>query len=329
MPPPKVFISYSWDDDEHKAWVSKLATDLRRDGVETRLDEWHAELGDQFTLFMETEIRENDFVIIVCTPNYRLKSDKRTGGVGYEGDIMTADIAATSNHGKYIPVLARGSWAEAAPFWLSGKKYADLRTVSAYSTNYSKLAGKLLGKAPSAPPIGDSFNAALDTGAITDRLHVSDQTATTRPDFTSNCLPDKDDLNPIRILGVDTEEITEPTRDGSPGSDLYTIPLLLNRRPSLQWSRVFVDTWNRPPEFSSMHRPGIATVKGAWIVLDGTTLEEVEKYHRDTLNLCVKFANQEEAEFVKDRQREEERQQRQAADHRREVEHRSKKISFD
>ena len=26
----RVFISYSWDDDEHKAWVKKLATDLNK-----------------------------------------------------------------------------------------------------------------------------------------------------------------------------------------------------------------------------------------------------------------------------------------------------------
>ena len=53
MPPPKAFISYSWDNDQHKTWVSKLATHLRRDGVETRLDQWHTALGDQFTSFME------------------------------------------------------------------------------------------------------------------------------------------------------------------------------------------------------------------------------------------------------------------------------------
>ncbi len=330
MPPPKAFISYSWDDDEHKVWVSKLATDLRRDGVETRLDEWHAALGDQVTHFMETEIRKSDFVLIVCTPNYRVKSDKRTGGVGYEGDIITADVATRGNHRKYIPVLARGSWSEAAPSWLKGKKYVDLRTEAAYSTNYRVLACTLLGNAAIAPPIGNPSNAAIDAGAITGRPHSSDQAATTRSDVFSDSQPAKHDINPIRILGVDTDNVTEPTLNGSPGSALYLVPLLLNRRPSPQWSQIFEKTWNRPPGgCSSMHRPGIATVTGSRIVLDGTTLEEIEKYHRGTLNLCVNVANQTEAEFLRDRQRAEERQQQQADDHRREVEERSKRICFD
>lgn len=105
---PKAFISYSWDDDAHKQWVAKLATQLRSDGVETILDQWHAVPGDQLPEFMEREIRENDYVLIVCTPNYRLKSDQRKGGVGYEGDIMTAEVHTQRNHRKFMPIVARG-----------------------------------------------------------------------------------------------------------------------------------------------------------------------------------------------------------------------------
>jgi hypothetical protein len=38
---------------------------------------------------MEKSVRENDYVLIICTPTYKSKSDNRVGGVGYEGDIMT------------------------------------------------------------------------------------------------------------------------------------------------------------------------------------------------------------------------------------------------
>jgi hypothetical protein len=41
---PTVFISYSWDDEAHKGWVRQLATQLRHDGVDTRLDHWGAEI---------------------------------------------------------------------------------------------------------------------------------------------------------------------------------------------------------------------------------------------------------------------------------------------
>jgi hypothetical protein len=38
--PPTAFISYSWDDEEHKAWVKQLAARLRGDGVDVALDQW-------------------------------------------------------------------------------------------------------------------------------------------------------------------------------------------------------------------------------------------------------------------------------------------------
>ena len=44
-----------------------------------------------------------------------------------------------------------------------------------------------------------------------------------------------------------------------------------------------------------MHRPGIASVIGSKIFLDGTTIDEVKDYHKETLILCVKKANEEEA----------------------------------
>src|SRR2546423_2895827 len=123
---PSAFTSYSWDDDEHRAWVAALATKLRTDGVDVRLDKWHTVPGDQLPVFMEREIRNNSFVLIICTPNYKLKSDGRKGGVGYEGDIMTGEVSTKGNHRKFIPILARGTWEESGPSWLQGKYYVDL-----------------------------------------------------------------------------------------------------------------------------------------------------------------------------------------------------------
>src|SRR5208283_5839123 len=109
---PTAFISYSRDDEAHKEWVRQLATKLRADGVEARLDEWHSAPGDQFPHFMEREIRSDDFVIIICTPQYKTKFEERTSGAGYEAEIITAEISAKQNHRKFITVLARGTWAE-------------------------------------------------------------------------------------------------------------------------------------------------------------------------------------------------------------------------
>ena len=93
---------------------------------------------------MEREIRDNDYVIIVWTPQYKAKSEGRMGGVGYEGDIMTAEVFAKRNHRKFIPVLARGTWAESAPAWLSGKNYVDLSDTARYAERYQNLLTTIL-----------------------------------------------------------------------------------------------------------------------------------------------------------------------------------------
>lgn len=102
------FISYSWDDDVHREWVRGLAARLRKDGVDVSIDRWAAVPGDQLPAFMERAIRENQFVVIICTPRYKRRSDAREGGVGYEGDIMAAEVMTSQNDRKFIPVLRSG-----------------------------------------------------------------------------------------------------------------------------------------------------------------------------------------------------------------------------
>jgi len=151
---PTAFVSYSWDSEQHRDWVRELATRLRGDGVDVKLDQWSVVLGDSLPKFMETAVRENDFVLIVCTPRYKAKSDGRTGGAGYEGDIITAEVFTTGNQRKFIPILREGEWKEAAPSWLLGKLYVDLRGAKYSEANYRQLLETLHGMTPQPPPLG-------------------------------------------------------------------------------------------------------------------------------------------------------------------------------
>jgi TIR domain len=152
---PKAFISYSWDDGAHKEWVKQLATRLRADGIDVTLDRWHAALGDQIPAFMERAVRENDFVIAICTPRFKQKADGRGGGVGYEGDIMTAFAFASGAEKKFIPALRRGTWVEAAPTWLLGRAKIDLSGDPYSESEYEELLRTLHGEREVAPPIGE------------------------------------------------------------------------------------------------------------------------------------------------------------------------------
>ncbi len=66
-----------------------------------------------------------------------------------------------------------------------------------------------------------------------------------------------------------------------------------------------------------MHRPGIVTVEGDKVVLDGTTVEEVKQYHRDTLILAANEANRLYAEHLQRIRQQQERETKRIDDHKR------------
>lgn len=309
MKNPTAFTSYSWDDDAHRVWVAQLATRLRSDGIDVKLDQWHAVPGDQLPAFMEREIRANDYVLIVCTPKYKLKSDGRLGGVGYEGDIMTAEVFTNPNHRKFIPILARGVWIDAAPNWLAGKYYVDLSSPSRFEAQYQDLLATVLGRRPAAPPLAPLLNPHVSHRDVPDN-----QQAVADPD--------------IQILGVIVDQVSEPKGDGTPGSALYLVPFRLSRRPSSLWAQLFLAEWEFPPQFTTMHRPEIAHISGDTIILDGTTIEEVKRYHRDTLILCVREASKKERDHLQKLKLQKEAEQRAAEAHRKNVRDTAGDIAF-
>lgn len=122
----KVFVSYSWDSDEHKIRVANFVKCLRKNNFEVYYDESLA-LGERLQSFMEHAISNSNYVLIICTPNYKIKADNRIGGVGYENTIITAELFETRREKKYIPVLFDGTWVNSIPIWAKGKKGVDLR----------------------------------------------------------------------------------------------------------------------------------------------------------------------------------------------------------
>lgn len=151
---PRVFISYSWDSEEHKAWVKDLAVRLRNNGVDITLDDWQVKPATRLPHFMEKAVRENDFVLIVCTEGYRKKVEKRAGGVGYEGGIITGEILEIGNQEKFVPLLRSEEWLNSRPSWLAGANYLDFRGSPYQETAYARLLDTVFELLPQAPPLG-------------------------------------------------------------------------------------------------------------------------------------------------------------------------------
>jgi hypothetical protein len=123
----KVFISYSWDSEEHKAWVLAFANRLRDDGIDAILDQTHLNLGGRTPEFMERSVRDSRAVLVVCTGGYKQRFDGRKGGAGYEGHIITGEILSSAGTNKFIPILRQGDWTTAVPTALNGAFGVDLR----------------------------------------------------------------------------------------------------------------------------------------------------------------------------------------------------------
>lgn len=159
---PKCFISYSYDTPEHEEWVLMLACELRRNGIDARLDKWGTRSGAHLPMFMEDAIAGSDYVLIICTPNYARRAKNGAGGVGYEHHIITGEIfSGSADPAKFIPILRSGDQTGAIPTYFHGKKYIDFTDDSAFSLRFTDLLRDLLGR-PLHPQPALGFPPALD-----------------------------------------------------------------------------------------------------------------------------------------------------------------------
>lgn len=136
-----VFISYSWDSEEHKKRVEDFVNKLLSDGVSAIWDR-NMRLGERFSQFMENNIVSCEYVLFICTPDYKKKADSRKGGVGYESNIITGELYYKYNECKYIPILFEGTWESALPNWAIGKLGIDLSGFD-YEKEYEKLLNQI------------------------------------------------------------------------------------------------------------------------------------------------------------------------------------------
>ncbi|MGX9135475.1 toll/interleukin-1 receptor domain-containing protein [Rummeliibacillus sp. JY-2-4R] len=120
-----VFVSYSWDSQEHQEWVAYLVRRLRNEGYNATYDQY---ITSQNTInlnrMMVERIKNDDFVIVVVTENYVKKADEFAGGVGFETELLLSVI--NENRDKVIMVTKQPNIvSKKVPFYLKGYHYID------------------------------------------------------------------------------------------------------------------------------------------------------------------------------------------------------------
>ena len=140
---PQVFISYSWTTKEYQQSIVELASRMRHDGVDVKLDVWDLKEGQDKYVYMEQCVTNPaiDKVLILSDKSYAEKADKRKGGVGDETTIISAEVYGNADQRKFIPVVMERdeSGREYLPAYLRSRIYRDLSGVANYEEEYNAL----------------------------------------------------------------------------------------------------------------------------------------------------------------------------------------------
>ena len=140
---PKLFISYCWSSQTHEDWVLSLSTELRESGVDVILDKWDLKEGHDANAFMEKMVSDPEIgkVALICDRMYAEKADGRSGGVGTETQIISAEIYASQDQTKFVAILPeRGEDGKPfLPVYYKSRIYIDLSNPDLYGKNFEQL----------------------------------------------------------------------------------------------------------------------------------------------------------------------------------------------
>lgn len=116
-----------------------LADRLIADGVEVIFDRYDLKLGSNNNYFME-KIETADKVSLIMTPDYKIKADNRTSGIGYEYQIISSEFSKniSLNH-KFIPILKEGTKELSIPLFLQSFLFLNMANDSEFEEKYIEL----------------------------------------------------------------------------------------------------------------------------------------------------------------------------------------------
>lgn len=149
---PVVFISYSWDSDEHKKWVADLSKDLREKfRIYTLLDQYNRG-GDDLITFMHKGLKQAHRVLIIGTPKYKEKTGKQSGGAKFEDQVITIELYHNMGSSKFVPILRDGSFSDSFNELIETRTGYDMRNDTDYEKVLQELAADLWGCPMNAAP---------------------------------------------------------------------------------------------------------------------------------------------------------------------------------
>lgn len=169
----KIFVSYSWDSEEHKEWVKKLADSLEEYfEIHVVFDQYDLDLFTDKNYFMEKGVFDNDIMLIIVTSEYVEKSNNRIGGVGIETKMSTSRHWEESLNGKDSNMIAILREGGTVPNYLKEKFRVDFRKDEMYEKSFSYLLKHINGDSKSIRP--KKSKSLVRNSALKDFTRVED-----------------------------------------------------------------------------------------------------------------------------------------------------------
>jgi hypothetical protein len=155
--PVRVFISYSHDNREHCDQVLEFAQQLRRDGIDAKLDQFEELPAQGWPLLCARQILDAGYVLLICTDIYRkrflgLEEFGIGRGVKWEGKVIQEILYYEEINTGFIPVLFNDSDSRCIPETVRATSYLIPASVGD-SPAYVELRQKLTG-GNRFPPLG-------------------------------------------------------------------------------------------------------------------------------------------------------------------------------
>lgn len=164
MKTPRVFVSYARDGDDVAHRMRQLADSLNRDGLCCSIDQYAEaeQVGDR-SAWMAEQIRDADFILVVCTQAYydaweQSNSEKLECKQEIVHIKRSVHQNGTPDH-KYVPVLLSPDDACCIPVILASCVRYTIDTSAGYKALYQRLAGQL------ATPAVLTASEQAETGA--------------------------------------------------------------------------------------------------------------------------------------------------------------------
>lgn len=139
---PRVFISYSHRDEDYSKKVLAFANKLRSEGIDANVDLYEESPAEGWPRWMENQIRNSEYVIVLCDKSYydKFYSDTKGKGVVWEVSIVYQFLYdANTETQKFIPAFFESEDSQYIPTPLKQFTYYNVSTQNDHDKLYWRL----------------------------------------------------------------------------------------------------------------------------------------------------------------------------------------------